>query len=170
MDQTNDVQDQIQHLASSDLGGKFEAIRILRQHRTEPGVTDAFIKALGDSEQRVRKRVAWALGTPEGVNEEVVRALAECVLEDPEPCVREAAADALAHIGPDAKGAVPQLIVALKKEKTDHVLFYVATALACIGPDARAAGPALKERAQENDDIADKCRQALRKIVGPVQP
>jgi len=167
MNQENEIQRQIQNLESGDLREKLRAVIVLRQHRTECRVTEAFIKALGDSQQVVRREAAWALDTPEVAGMDVVRALAERLLEDPEPHVRAAAADALGHIGPDAKDALPMLIRALERDESGDVLHNVAVALECIGPGAKAAVPALEERARENDDIAEKCRQALHNILGP---
>ena len=163
MNQENEIQKQIQNLESGDSREKLESIIALRQYRADSRVITAFIKALRDDRQIVRKAAAWALAAREVASRDVVRALAECLLEDPEPNVRAAAADALGHIGPDAKEAVPMLIRALEQDGDTSVLHNVVVALGCIGPGARAAVPALG-KAQENRRIVRECTQTLHRI------
>jgi HEAT repeat protein len=64
-------------------------------------------------------------------------------LTDERVIVRKGAALALILLGPDAKQAVPDLIVALEDEALE---FLAAQALAAIGPAAKDAAPALVKR------------------------
>ena len=61
---------------------------------------------------------------------------------------RQAAAQALGKLGPQAKPAVPQLAMALN-DRHGPVRFAAVTALARIGPDAKAALPALVQRMKQ---------------------
>ena len=169
MSQEGEIQEQIQNLQSGDRHERSKAIEVLRQHRTNPEVTAAFIRALNDNEMIVRTGTAYSLGTPEVASKDVVQALARCLLRDPESAVREAAAYALGHIGPGAKDAVPALIEALKREKDKDALYNVVVALGCIGPDAKAAVPALQEKAREDRSLVEKCRRAAHHILSPTR-
>ncbi len=60
-------------------------------------------------------------------------------LKDKRAAVRDSAARALGHIGPEAKAAVPALIEALKDENSS-VRSWVAHALDRIRSDGNAAG------------------------------
>jgi HEAT repeat protein len=82
------------------------------------------------------------------------------------PYTRNAAAYAIGGMGPDAKAAVPALIVALKDPEA-AVRFPVCIALREIGPSAKDAIPALTETLDDrNDDVAAMARKALIKITG----
>jgi len=73
-------------------------------------------------------------------------------LEDQDWEVRQAAAEALRHIGPAAKAAVPALVSELlDPENADRpdMLEILGEALANIGPGAKAALPVLIERMKE---------------------
>jgi HEAT repeat protein len=66
----------------------------------------------------------------------------EKALASPDRSVRILAADALIHMGPEARGAVGTLTATLADPDRD-VRRLAAEALAAVGPDARAAVPAL---------------------------
>jgi hypothetical protein len=69
-------------------------------------------------------------------------------LSDPNPLVRQRAADVLARIGPDAKDAVPALIRTLG-DRDEEVRKAATRALGEIGPGAAEAVPRLIEALRE---------------------
>lgn len=82
------------------------------------------------------------------------------------PQTRNAAAYAIAGMGPAASAAVPALIEALADEQAT-VRFPVCIALKEIGPAAADAVPALTELLDDrNDEIAAMARKAIRAITG----
>jgi HEAT repeat protein len=70
------------------------------------------------------------------------QAIGERLENDSDPQIRKAAAGILEKIGPDAKAAVPSLIVGLKDTGHD-VSWWCASALGKIGPAAKDAVPGL---------------------------
>ncbi len=112
-----------------------------------------WIKALrspnGDDRRRAVSALA-AVGTDTDAGE-AVPALAGVVLDDPDPKLRAAAAEALAKMIPTPKSAVPALAKAL--QDTDvRVRMNAATALFRLGTDARPAIPALITALKDHDN------------------
>ncbi len=60
-------------------------------------------------------------------------------LNDPKISVRIAAIQAIGAMGPDAKAAVPSLVLALKVDESDEVRTAAAVALGKMGPAAESA-------------------------------
>src|SRR3954470_1991147 len=81
------------------------------------------------------------------------------------PQTRNAAADEIAGMGPDAVRGVPALIQALEDPRP-VVRFPVTVALLEIGPGAKAAVPRLQQMIEEeiNEEIAASARRALKRI------
>ena len=74
-------------------------------------------------------------------------------LTDDKPAVRLAAVEAIGAIGPDAKAAVPPLLLALKRDESEEVRAASAEALGKMGsaaePAARSLAAVLKEDKSE---------------------
>jgi HEAT repeat protein len=88
------------------------------------------------------------------------------MLKDKDPSIRKNAAQALAHIGPEAKAAIPALTETLK-DKDGSVRGFAAQALGNMGPEAKAAVPALTEATQsKNYFVRQSAVAALQKISG----
>jgi len=133
----------------------------------------ALLTAIEGADPKLRRTAAYALGRITGEEDNAssrrrfglppretargsgvaVPALAEA-LRDSDRFVREAAAEALAQIGPAAKDAVPALLDALHgKEDAEFVdaRRKAAWALCRIGPDANVALPALVKALGDKD-------------------
>ncbi len=123
----------------------------------------ALLEALGDTESRVRARVAQALGKVGPAARTAGPALLE-LLRDPRGPVRASAARALAQVA-EARLAVPGLVQLLHDPEVP-VRGYAILALGECGPAAKEAVPAL-EALQEKDadlDVRNAAGQALEKI------
>ena len=158
-------------------------------------VVSKLIIKLKDSDWRVRKAAANALGNIGPAAKEAVPALIAALknsnliiqnsakkalgkigleavpaliaaLKDSYWHVREAAADALGNIGPAAKDAVPALIAALK-DSNKFVRRATAYALGGIGPVAKEAVPALIVALK---DSAWRVRKAAAEALGNIGP
>jgi hypothetical protein len=122
------------------------------------------IRSLGDERAWAREIVVEELGEI-GPEEGVVLALTQA-LEDGDGDVREAAADALAEIGPHAVEAVPALITALGDDRIG-VRRAAALALGEIGPGAREAVPTLIQALGDESSLMRQAAvKALRAITG----
>lgn len=86
--------------------------------------------------------------------------------------IREHAAEALARVGPAAKGAIPALVTLLQDTKSDDgVRGAAARALAAVGPDAADAVPALVATAQSaRQAVVEPVFDALAEIGKPAVP
>jgi HEAT repeat protein len=101
-----------------------------------------------------------------GPRESEVVALAG-TLKHRNPEVRGMAMQALTRIGPDAKAAVPQLIVALKADDSGTRLEAVKT-LAAIGPAASDSTKALSDLLRDNRaEVGVEAARALCKLGDP---
>jgi HEAT repeat protein len=92
------------------------ASAIISVARTAPDRRQAVLElilALKDSDPKVRKAAASALGASGSDASDAVVPLAAVLLKDPDRQARSWAADALGEIGPVARPAVPSLIAAL---------------------------------------------------------
>jgi HEAT repeat protein len=129
--------------------------------RTAAPAGPALTRALTDIDPFVRWGAARALGrtAPEAENSYII-ALSDR-LNDNDPDVRRAAATALASFGPAARGAVPNLGMALYANDPELRLAAVR-ALKRIGPDAVAALRALRKAEQDPDS---RVRQLAAEIV-----
>ncbi len=85
---------------------------------------------------------------------------------DEDEYVREAAADALGEMGPEAKDAVPALIQTLG-DGDEHVRRAAADALGEMGPEAKEAVPALL---QALEDAEWSVREAAAVALGKIGP
>ncbi len=128
-------------------------------HAGSRKVVPALVKAMReDKDEVVRAAAAQATGRAvakafkqarDDKKDELPRfdstrdALSSVLRTDKAAKVREAAADALGTIGPEARGAVGGLAVALK-DKQPAVVRAAATALRRMGKDAREAQPELQ--------------------------
>jgi HEAT repeat protein len=87
-----------------------------------------WIRALDDSDSRVRKEAASKLGNAGPVNAAVLPALV-AALKDPDAKVRCEVILALAKFGTDAKDAVPTLTELQQSDRDARVRSYAAEAL-----------------------------------------
>jgi HEAT repeat protein len=100
----------------------------------------------------------------------LIKALDLDGIKDPKTAkmVRWSVLSALAKFGPDAKEAVPKLIVILRDTRLDpEERETAAEALGNVGPDAKAAIPALKEATYgllAGDGLSERARAALKAI------
>jgi HEAT repeat protein len=84
------------------------------------------------------------------------------------PATRNAAAYAIASMGPAARSAVPALIIALGDD-SPTVRYPAALALGEIGPGAESAVPALQKLVEDqNDEVGFMARHSLKKLGHPV--
>lgn len=114
-----------------------EARREIRRERTMLNRMTQF--SAPDPEPPVNQMAAMALGR---IGFAAVEPLAFELQQNPDPVVRLQATAALAFIGPEAEGAVPQLTAALRDDSV-AVRRGAARALGQIGPGAAPAIPAL---------------------------
>ncbi len=127
------------------------------------------VKALNDSDERVRRSAAYALGTfgPPGVGatEYLVKAL-----KDDKPSVRQNAAWAVGKIGEGAKEAVGDLCELLS-DKDTLVRRDAAGALGSMGKaGAKAGRPLIDLLKSESDDVVKKTAlDSLAHIASPEQ-
>ncbi len=127
------------------------------------------VKALNDSDERVRRSAAYALGTfgPPGVGatEYLVKAL-----KDDKPSVRQNAAWAVGKIGEGAKEAVGDLCELLS-DKDTLVRRDAAGALGSMGKaGAKAGRPLIDLLKSESDDVVKKTTlDSLAHIASPEQ-
>ncbi len=127
------------------------------------------VKALNDSDERVRRSAAYALGTfgPPGVGatEYLVKAL-----KDDKPSVRQNAAWAVGKIGEGAKEAVGDLCELLS-DKDTLVRRDAAGALGSMGKAGAQAGrPLIDLLKSESDDVVKKTAlDSLAHIASPEQ-
>jgi HEAT repeat protein len=122
---------------------------------------EPLIEGLGDA--AIRPSVASALGK---IGRPAVPALV-AKLQDRDAGVREFAAVALGHGGPDAQDAMPALIEALR-DRDREVRRAAGLALERIGPDSDKAVPALIAVLRSND--AEPVRQAAIKALVRASP
>lgn len=150
-----------------------------RTTRMRSGASIRFVVRLGGSGQDWCERSAkgdllrigaiQALGSFGALAAPAVPALIDA-MRDQDLLTRGFAAAVLAEIGPQAKAAVPQLIILLKskdvvplapcsmgfggkKTETERLAVIAARALDRIGPDARAAVTALTEALADSDEV-----------------
>ena len=127
-----------------------------------PAVPELFA-SLGDASEAVRHAVARALSRLPLGPEDVEMLLD--ALESRDDYVSAFAAWTLGNMGDGARAAVPALVRALKREKTNAV---VSGALARIGPAAAKAVPVLLEALRSPD--ADRRWRAARTLAGSAPP
>lgn len=104
------------------------------------------------------------IGTASGA---VIPALTEALKSQTES-VRNAAAKALRDIGPEAKSAVPALIVAWQEGGSDDVRVSIAQALGQMGPAAKPAVPALIQ--VWSDDSSRLVQGVVSTTLGEIGP
>jgi HEAT repeat protein len=87
-------------------------------------------------------------------------------LTDEDPGVRERAAVALGRLGPEAKPAVPALILAIRDESNWVIRAEAAIALGNIGPEAKAALRTLVAALRDDSEyVREQAARALLQIV-----
>jgi HEAT repeat protein len=118
------------------------------------------IKLLADHSDQVRRKAAWTLGQNAPGAAAAAPALVPA-LGDNDEDVRQAAADALARLGPPA---VPFLVDALKGTNA-QARAHAASALATLGPAAEKAVPALVPLLKDPDaGLRSQAIQPLTKV------
>jgi len=122
--------------------------------RTRSAVVEPLLGALADPSEAVRHAAADALFEV-GIEPGEVEALTDALASD-DPYVRGFAAWSLGNLGSAAGPAVPALVAALDREKTEAT---VIGALARIGPAAAPAVPRLVETLH-SDDVDRRWRAA----------
>ncbi|HEV3205278.1 MAG TPA: HEAT repeat domain-containing protein [Gemmataceae bacterium] len=139
----------IAEIRSPDPGVREKAIRAVTLYDKKEGrkACRALIVELADQDVSLRVNAVMALGMI-GFDEENlkrgVEALARLVANDPQQIVQLQAAATLSTIGPDAKAAIPQLVLAVRNTYTSWEVRKAAAAalrtvaLAKEGPDPRA--------------------------------
>lgn len=114
------------------------------------------LAALATASPRVRKSIAFVLSAHKS-SPEVVAALSQAVVDDPEPKVRKNAAMSLGTIG--APEAIPALAHALDRESIGWVRPSIVLALGAIG--GAQAHTALSLVTPTSDDEREALRKAL---------
>lgn len=152
--------DEIPRLATeakdADPERRVKAINRLGRFRDGPGVVNALLEALKDSDPRVRYFAASAFSAFEPSQQSrdtylgpkvsylavADRVLPELVkaLGDPDAKVRESAARTLGFFGPTAKTAIAALIGVMKNDAAPAVRATAATSLGKMGGDRRGSG------------------------------
>lgn len=133
-------------------------------------------RGLKDPDVRVRRNVAlflWVSGrerrSPSGPRldyRSCLDALIEA-LADPDPRVRQLAAQALGALGPAAARAVPALVRLLEDRDDEGSRNTACIGLAGIGPAAADALPALRKALDDpSRDVRRFARLAIEKIAG----
>ncbi len=124
----------------------------------------ALVRAVNDTDERVRQFAAAALediGPPEAVD---VSPLAAILGESPADCAYWAAT-LLGRLGPQAEAAVPMLADSLANAPAAHVRERAAWALGKIGPSAGSALPVLETAAaSDNARLARLAKAAIESI------
>jgi HEAT repeat protein len=142
---------------------RFAAYGLSRMGGKAGPAEEALHDGLQDSDLGARIAAAQAHWSVSGKADESVDVLRSVLRAPPTWIVQVWAANALAHIGPDAKAAVPELIACLDNE---HAASSAVAALGKIGPNAALAVPALVARLAACD--RDYCRaciaRALRRV------
>jgi HEAT repeat protein len=133
-------------------------------------IAPVLIEAMGDTDVLVRRSApAWIELLPAGTRKAAVPALINA-LNDADVPVRRWAAQALGHIGADAKEAVPQLIDALEHKDRD-LRGMALGALGGIGPAAKDAVPTLIAHfRKEKDEYERFSIPFVLGKIGPVTP
>jgi HEAT repeat protein len=85
-------------------------------------------------------------------------------LTDKDTSIRRAAAKGLAENGPEAKAAIPALILRLGKDKDRYVRRYAAEALGAIPADTKPAIAALRNALNDEKQVAEAAVVSLGKI------
>ena len=125
------------------------------------------------TDERVRKRTVEALA---GGGRDAAPTLG-AALRDIEAAVKMAAASSLRELGPDAAGALPELIAAVKRRDLD-IIGTVVVILGSIGPAAEDALPALRSLGREenmpagwtlSDGLREEIKKSIRKIQGQIR-
>ncbi len=116
----------------------------------------ALLSALATASPRVRKSIAFVLSVHKS-SPEVVAALSQAVVDDPEPKVRKNAAMSLGTIG--APEGIPALARALDRESIGWVRPSIVLALGAIG--GAQAHTALSLVTPTTDDEREALRKAL---------
>jgi len=115
----------------------------------------------------LRAQAARSLGALGAGARDAVPELAEA-LGSPDVAVRRAAADALAHIGPPAKGALLPLIDALgDKEKDKEVRRLALEAIARLGADGKLASVDVAALIDDLDPVTRKAAGAALAEIDP---
>jgi len=144
-----------------DLKVRWEAVKALSRIG-EPSV-EAFVQALKDESELIRREAAVALG--EIKDEKAIEPLITALTTDEESEVRGSAAFALGSIG--SEKAIEPLITALTTDEESGVRGSAADALGSIG-DNRAVEPlkkALKDEGEfAGEKVKDKSFTSLEKI------
>ncbi|CAN5200719.1 hypothetical protein BH11PLA2_BH11PLA2_51050 [soil metagenome] len=119
------------------------AVRALAKlYRTPGPAFVAVIAALKDKDEMVRSTAVGAMWTAGPVVATAVPALTEALRDSRDSQFQVLVAMTLGRVGPLAKDAVPQLLVALKG-KDENLVKAAASALGEIGPAAKDAVPRL---------------------------
>jgi HEAT repeat protein len=146
--QEDSVEDLIRKLTDPKRTIGDKAAKALQQRGKE--AVPALVKALAETGP-VGERAMAVLGR---IGSPAVPGLSKA-LTGKSADARQLAATALKHIGPDAKDAVPALLVALKEGKAKHgpERLQMIDALGAIGPAAKDAVPQLIDVLKERDEF-----------------
>lgn len=107
----------------------------------------ALIRATRDDVERVRRKAVSALGSMGQTAEIAIPAVVELMVFDESPAVRDAAATALAGIGPAALPVLQHLL----NDEDPEVRWRAADAVGKLGADARGAAPALRQLLRDDN-------------------
>lgn len=199
-----DIASLVKQLKSKDALDRRQAAASLGERgEAAKGAAPALVAALKDKDEFVRRMAAKSLGEikadpnvaipglkgllkdeDKGVIEAVGEAFTKMgkpavpaltdMLRSRDPLHKKTATLALGKIGPDAKDAVPALIVAFKAEtprprmQAGSLRMVIVQTFAQIGPEAKGAIKALEDSLEENRDreFARAVREAIRKMGG----
>jgi HEAT repeat protein len=162
------IADLINDLETGDVGVRKDALKALELRAPEAKEAIPAVTALlTDNVRDIRYRAVKLLSKI-GVDSSVVPALA-AALKDPDVEIRYYAAKSLSAVGPEAEGAVPSLIEALKVKENEKLFNYLMKSLRKIGPKASTAVPLLREMSQHsNESYRKEALEALESIESAV--
>jgi HEAT repeat protein len=145
--------------------GRLEAVQILGRIQPRKAAVPALVQALSSADYAVRNAATTALRMLGG--EAVEPMLAE-LKPDTKIQVWLVVVQALGNLGPQAKGAVPQLVQSIKKGQDPNLYSALVTALSQIG---EAAVPQLTQALQHGSDtwVRVGASQALGRIGPPAK-
>jgi HEAT repeat protein len=157
-------------LRDSDPQVRSAAVAALAKHPEVPEAGRAVAELLGDSNAEVRAEVARALAPLAGPGQEVIDGLCR-LLQDDDPAVQVAAAQALGKLGPDAAAAGPFLLHAVKAGEA-AVREQALRAVVLIQPAeaAQAFAAGLKDAAEEVRKLASAGLMKAKVIPADIVP